>query len=68
MIEVDGYTSESDASAYLEATYGYDVDDTCDDASADKGNDLTANAAASRKRRPPLGGIFKKQKDLPRKK
>jgi hypothetical protein len=29
MIEVDGYNSESDASAYLEATYGYDADDTC---------------------------------------
>jgi hypothetical protein len=34
MIEADGYTSESDASAYSEATYGYDADDTCDDASA----------------------------------
>jgi hypothetical protein len=65
MIEADGYTSESDASAYSEATYGYDADDTCDDASADKGNDLTVNAAASRQRRPPSGGILKKQKDLP---
>jgi hypothetical protein len=33
MIEADGYTSESDASAYLEATYGYDADDACNDAS-----------------------------------
>jgi hypothetical protein len=67
MIEADGYTSESDASAYSEATYGYDADDTCDDASADKGNDLTVNEAASRQRRPPSGGILKKKKDLPRK-
>jgi hypothetical protein len=67
MIEVDGYNSESEASAYSEATYGYDADDTCDDASADEGNDLTVNAAASRQRRPPSGGILKKQKDLPRK-
>jgi hypothetical protein len=67
MIEADGYTSESDASAYSEATYGYDADDTCDDASADEGNDLTVNAASSRQRRPPSGGILKKQKDLPRK-
>jgi hypothetical protein len=47
MIKADGYTSESDASAYSEATYGYDADDTCDDAPADEGNDLTVNAAAS---------------------
>jgi hypothetical protein len=67
MIEADGFTSESDASAYSEATYGYDVDDTCDDASADEGNDLTVNAASSRQRRPPSGGILKKKKDLPRK-
>jgi hypothetical protein len=67
MIEADGYTSESDASAYSEATYRYDADDTCDDASADEGNDLTINAASSRQRRPPSGGILKKQKDLPRK-
>jgi hypothetical protein len=67
MIEADGYTSESDASAYSEATYGYDADDTCDDASADIGNHLTVNAAASRQRRPPSGGILKKKKDLPRK-
>jgi hypothetical protein len=67
MIEADGYNSESDASAYLEATYGYDADDTCDDASADKGNDLTFNAAASRHRRPSSGGILRKKKDLPRK-
>jgi hypothetical protein len=67
MIEADGYTSESDASAYLEATYGYDADDTCDDASADEGTDLTVNAAASRQRQPPSGGILKKKKDLLRK-
>jgi hypothetical protein len=36
MIEADVYTSESDASAYSEATYRYDADDTCDDASADE--------------------------------
>jgi hypothetical protein len=36
MIEAEGNTSESDASPYSEATYGYDADDTCDDASADK--------------------------------
>jgi hypothetical protein len=66
MIEADGYTSESDASAYSEATYGYDADGTCDDASADEGNNLTFNAASSRQRRPPSGGILKKQKDLPR--
>jgi hypothetical protein len=34
MIETDGYTFESDASAYSEATYGYDADDISDDASA----------------------------------
>jgi hypothetical protein len=67
MIEANGYTSESDASAYSEASYGYDADDTCDDASADKGNDLTVNAATSRQRSPPSGGILKKKKDLPRK-
>jgi hypothetical protein len=67
MIEADGYTSESDASAYSEATYGYDADDTGNDASADEGNDLNVNAAASRQRRPPSGEILKKQKDLPRK-
>jgi hypothetical protein len=53
MIEADGYIFESDASAYSKATYRYDVDDTCDDASADKGNNLTVNAASSRQRRPP---------------
>jgi hypothetical protein len=68
MIEADGYTSESDASAYSEATYGYDADDdTCDDASVDEGNGLTVSAAASRQRQPPSGGILKKKKDLPRK-
>jgi hypothetical protein len=67
MIEADGYTSESDASASLESAYGYDADDTCDDASAGEGNDLTVDAAASRPRRPPSGGILKKKKDLPRK-
>jgi hypothetical protein len=66
MIETDGYTSESDASVYSEVTYGYDADDTCDDASADGGNDLTNNAVASQQRRPPSGGTLKKQKDLPR--
>jgi hypothetical protein len=60
MIEADGYNSESDVSAYSEATYGYDADDTCDDTSADGGNDLTVNAASSRQRRPPSGGILKK--------
>jgi hypothetical protein len=45
----------------------YDADDTCDDASANKGNDLIINAAASRQRRPPSGGILRKKKDLPRK-
>jgi hypothetical protein len=44
MIEADGYTSESDASKYSEATYVYDADDTCDDASADEGNDLYVNS------------------------
>jgi hypothetical protein len=67
MMEADGYTSKSDASAYSEATYGYDTDDTCDYASANEGNDLTVNAAASQQRRPPSGGILKKKKDLPRK-
>jgi hypothetical protein len=47
MIEADGYTSESGASAYSEATYGYDMDVTCDDALADGGNDPTVNAASS---------------------
>jgi hypothetical protein len=67
MIEADGYTSESDTSAYLEAPCGYDADDTCDDASADEGNDPTINVAASWQRRPPSRGILKKKKDLPRK-
>jgi hypothetical protein len=67
MIEADGYTSESDASAYSEATYEHDADDNYDDASADKGNNLTVNAAASQQRRPPSGGILKKKKDLPTK-
>jgi hypothetical protein len=30
MIKADVYTSESSASAYSEATYGYDADDTCE--------------------------------------
>jgi hypothetical protein len=55
MIEADGYASESDASAYSETTYGYDADDTCDNATADEGNDLTVNATASRQRQPPSG-------------
>jgi hypothetical protein len=67
MIEADLYTYESDASMFSEATYGYDVDDTCDDASADEGNDLTVKAAASRQRQTLSGGILKKKKDLPRK-
>jgi hypothetical protein len=67
MIEADGYTSESDASAYSEATYEYDADDTCDDASADEGNNITVNAASSRQRQQPSGGILKKKKDLQRK-
>jgi hypothetical protein len=46
MIKTDGYTSESDASAYSKAAYGYDADDTCDNASADEGNNLTVNAAS----------------------
>jgi hypothetical protein len=68
MIAADGYASESDASAYSEATHGYDADDAYadnGDTSGDKGNDLTVNAAASRQRRPPTGGIFRKKKDLP---
>jgi hypothetical protein len=51
MIAADGYASESDASAYSEATYGYDADDTYadnGDTLGDEGNDLTVNAAASR--------------------
>ena len=70
MIEADGYASESDASAYSDATYAYDADDTPDDSgdtSGDEGNDLTVNAAASRQRRQPTGGILRKKKDLPRK-
>jgi hypothetical protein len=55
MIEADGYASESDASAYPEATYGYDADDASADGdiSGDEGTDLTVNSAALRQRRPP---------------
>jgi hypothetical protein len=70
MIAADGYASESDASAYSEATYGYDADDAYvddGDTSGDDGNDLTVNEAASKQRRPPTGGILRKKKDLPRK-
>jgi hypothetical protein len=71
MIESDDYASESDASAYSEATYGYDADDADDDSGDAPGGeetDLVVNAASSRQRRPPTGGILKKGKDLPRKK
>jgi hypothetical protein len=60
----------SDASAYSEATYGYDADDAYvddGDTSGDNGNDLTVNAASSKQRRQPTGGILRKKKDLPRK-
>jgi hypothetical protein len=69
MIEADGYASESDASAYSEATYGYDADDASADGdiSGDEGTDLTVNSASSRQRRPPTGGILKKKKDLTQK-
>jgi hypothetical protein len=70
MIAADGYASDSDASAYSEATYGYDADDAYVDNGDTSGNertDLTVNAAASRHRRPPTGGILRKKKDLPRK-
>jgi hypothetical protein len=71
-IAVDGYASESDASVYSEATYGYDADDTTMSIMEiprviDEGNNLTVNAAASRQRWPPTGGILRKKKDLPRK-
>jgi hypothetical protein len=50
MIEADGYASESNASAYSEATYGYDADDASADGdiSGNEGTDLTVNSAASR--------------------
>jgi hypothetical protein len=69
MIEADGYASESDASAYSEATYRYDADDASSDGdiSGNEGTDLTVNSAASRQRRPPTGGILRKKKDLPQK-
>jgi hypothetical protein len=70
MIEADGYASESDESAYSDATYRYDADDAAadnGDISGDEGNDLTVNAAALRQRQPPTGGIIRKKKDLPRK-
>jgi hypothetical protein len=69
MIEADRYASESDASAYSEATYGYDADDASvdGDISGDVGTNLTVNSAASRQRRPPIGGILRKKKELPRK-
>jgi hypothetical protein len=70
MIAADGYASDSDASAYSEATYGYDADDAYvddGDTSGDDGNDLTVNAASSKQQRQPTGGILRKRKDLPRK-
>jgi hypothetical protein len=69
MIEADGYASESDASAYSEATYGYNADDasTDGDISGNEGTDLIVNSASSRQRRPPTGGILRKKKDLPQK-
>jgi hypothetical protein len=70
MIEADGYASDSDASAYSEATYGYDADDAPadnGDTSGNEGTDLTVNSTASRQRRPPTGGILRKKKDLPQK-
>jgi hypothetical protein len=50
MIEADGYASDSDASAYSEATYGYDAGDASadGDTSEDVGTDLTVNAASLR--------------------
>jgi hypothetical protein len=70
MTAADGYASESDASAYSEATYGYDADDAYvddGDTSGDDGNDLTVNAASSKQQCQPTGGILRKKKDLPRK-
>jgi hypothetical protein len=70
MIAADGYASDSDASAYSEATYGCDADDAYvdnGDTSGDEGNDLTVNAASSKQQCQPTGGILKKKKDLPRK-
>ena len=60
MIESEGY--ESDASAFSEATYGYDADDGTDTSVVEATN-LVANAA---RRRQPPNGILKK-KALPRK-
>jgi hypothetical protein len=70
MIAADGYATESDASAYSEATYGYDADDAYvddGDTLGDDGNDLMVNAASSKQRCQPTGDILKKKKDLPRK-
>jgi hypothetical protein len=70
MIAADGHASNSDASAYSEATYGYDADDAYvdnGDTSGDNGNDVTVNAALSKQQRQPTGGILRKKKDLPRK-
>jgi hypothetical protein len=70
MIAADGYASDSDASVYSEASYGYDADDAYvddGDTLGDDGNDLTVNAASSKQRRQPTGGILRKKKDLPRK-
>jgi hypothetical protein len=69
MIETDGYASESDASAFSEATYGYDADDASanGDTLGDEGTDLTVNAASSKQQRQPTGGILRQRKDLPRK-
>jgi hypothetical protein len=70
MIEADRYASEPDASAYSEATYGYDADDAYDDSRDTPGGEETdpvVNTASSRQQQPPSGGILKKKKDLPRK-
>jgi hypothetical protein len=70
MMDSEGYASDSDASAYYDSTYAYDNDGTNHDAAETSDNestDLTVNAAASRQRRPPNGGILKKREKLPKK-
>ena len=70
MIESEGYASDSDASAYSDATYAYDNDNTEDatgETSDNSGTDLTVNAAASRQRRPTNGGILKRRIPVPKK-
>jgi hypothetical protein len=67
MMDSEGYASDSDASAYLDSTYAYDNDGTDNGAAETSDNestDLTVNAAASRQRRPPNGGILKKREKL----